>query len=394
MKRGLVGKLLLGMLLGLLALCGLGTLSAYLSNRGVAQQSAQREVLGVQEKAQLAEFIHLRADLGDEVWPGFGADSGPVILYNEDHAFLVGVKDPPDGWVKVPETRVRGGAWQAVPDDLYDGQTYYRQSVADPGKEIGAFTVKIGDEYAACLPTLEWMRIGLANQVRNDLPAALKEVFPYRIFPMGTFTADWHVIGLAHEAFHAFQAARAPQSLDAAEQAERSLGQEYEQAAEGMQDDWKIEFSLLRQAMDEGNDKALAVLARRFLEQRAERRSLAGLSADLAQYEREREWLEGLAKYAELELWRAGNQRVGGYQPLAAAPGLESVEGYRNFQRNWDEQVRLLGQQATNPGDMRFYYSGWVQAEMLDRLAPGWKESAFEPRKNLEDLLAEAVEGK
>jgi hypothetical protein len=31
---------------------------------------------------------------------------------------------------------------------------------------------------------------------------------------------------------------------------------------------------------------------------------------------------------------------------------------------------------------------------MLDRLAPGWKDSAFEQGKYLEDLLAEAVEGK
>ena len=36
--------------------------------------------------------------------------AGAVILYNEDHAFLVGVKNPADGWVKVPDTRTRGGA--------------------------------------------------------------------------------------------------------------------------------------------------------------------------------------------------------------------------------------------------------------------------------------------
>jgi hypothetical protein len=256
--------------------------------------------------------------------------------------------------------------------------------------------VKIGDEYAACMATLEWMRIGLTNEVRDDLPAALKEVFPYRIFPMGVFTADWHVIGLAHEAFHAFQGAQAPGRLDAAEKAERSFGQEYARVAESMQADWQAEFELLRQAVSESSEPALAELARGFLAQRNQRRSQAGLSADLAQYEREREWLEGLAKYAELELWRAGARGAqdGSYRAMQTPPGVESVDGYRHFERNWNEQVRQLGQQAGTEGDLRFYYSGWVQAVILDRLAPGWKNLAFEPGKTLEDLLIEAVGGK
>ncbi len=390
-KRG--RRVWLVVLLGAPALCLLALLTSYLSNRSLAQASTRSETLSAQDKAQLAEFSHLKAGLGEQVWPGFGETAGPIILYNEDHAFLVGVENPPDGWVKVPETKTRGGAWQAVPGEDFGGQPYYRQSVADPGNEIGAFTVKIGEAYAPCLPTLEWMRIGLSNQLRRDLPGVLKEIFPYRIFPMGTFTADWHVIGLAHEAMHAYQGTLAALRLDAAEQAERSTGQAYAKAEEGMQAAWQAEFELLRQAVAETDAQALTGLAHQFLAQRSQRRSQAGLAAGLVQYEREREWLEGLAKYAELELWRAGRQDES-YQPLSTPPGVESVDGYRNFERNWNEQVRLLGQQAGKEGDLRFYYSGWVQAEMLDRLSPGWKKSAFEPGIYLEDLLAEAIAGK
>jgi len=393
MRKSIRKYWLLAVLAGIPVLCALALLAAYLSNRSLPQQSAQRELLGAQDKAQLAEFYHLLPAVGEQVWPGFGARPIPVILYNEDHAFLAGMPTPPDGWVKVPATQTRGGAWQAVPGDSLGGETYYRQPVADPGGQIGAFTVRVGDEYTASLATLEWMRIGLADQLRSDLPAALREVFPYRIFPMGTFTADWHVIGLVHEAFHAFQAAQAPGRLDAAEMAERNFGKAYVQAAGQMEADWQAEFDLLGQAVRAESDQELAGLARRYLDQRSQRRSRAGLSAELAQYEREREWLEGLAKYVELEVWRAGNTAAG-YQPLPVAPGLESVAGYRNFQRNWTDQVRQLGQQSAREGDGRFYYSGWVQAVMLDRLSPGWKNAALRPGIYLEDLLAEAVGAK
>ena len=132
-------------LLGLPLACLLAVLASFISNLSLPRGSALVDRLSAQDKAQLAEFYHLKAGLGDEVWPGFGAQAGPVILYNEDYAFLVGVQNPPDGWVKVPETRVRGGAWEVVPGDDFDGQPYYRQRVADPGNEIGAFTVRIGE---------------------------------------------------------------------------------------------------------------------------------------------------------------------------------------------------------------------------------------------------------
>ncbi|HMN59474.1 MAG TPA: hypothetical protein PJ988_03880, partial [Anaerolinea sp.] len=82
------------------------------------------------------------------------------------------------------------------------------------------------------------------------------------------------------------------------------------------------------------------------------------------------------------------------YQPLPVTSGLESVAGYRNFERNWADQVRQLGQQNQREGDGRFYYSGWVQAVMLDRLALGWKNSAMQPGIYLENLLEQAVEAK
>lgn len=383
-------KVWVAVLLGLPALCLLLVLVSFVSNLSLPAASSVTDRLSEQDKAQLAEFNRLRAALGDSVWPGFGGADIPAILYNEERAFLVGVADPPDGWVKVPETSLRGAAWQPVSGDDFGGAPYYSQPVTDAGNQIGAFTVRVGDRYAACMNTLEWMRIGLTREVRGDLPPFLQAVFPYRVFPLALFNAETHVMALEHEAFHAYQATRAPQRLIDAELAERNVGNLYRQQAGRMEEAWQVEFALLQDAMGERSDAELRDLANRFLAQRAQRREQAGLSAELAQYEREREWLEGLAKYAELSIWRAGGLSES-YQPLPVARGLASVNEYRGFQRYWNEQIRLLGQQHTSEGDGRFYYSGWVQAEILDRLSPGWKERAFEEGVFLEDLLAQAL---
>jgi hypothetical protein len=46
---------------------------------------------------------------------------------------------------------------------------------------------------------------------------------------------------------------------------------------------------------------------------------------------------------------------------------------------------------ANDEGDGRFYYSGMAQAYLLDRLSPGWKQSAFQPGVYLDELLAAAI---
>ena len=154
--------------------------------------------------------------------------------------------------------------------------------------------------------------------------------------------------------------------------------------------DWKMELELLQNGIKAAKDAEAVEIARQFLAQRAQRRERAGLSADLVRYEAEREWLEGQAKYAELAMWQAASRSMS-YRPLAGAPGIEGMNDFRGFQNNWNEQLRLLGTQSTKEGDGRFYYSGWAQALLLDRLSPDWKARALQPGIYLEDLLAEAV---
>jgi hypothetical protein len=119
-------------------------------------------------------------------------------------------------------------------------------------------------------------------------------------------------------------------------------------------------------------------------------RSGAGLSAALIGYERQREWLEGLAKYVELEILRQAFVTAD-YQPVPALGDDPEFEGYGGFESRWAREVDQIRRMAGDEGDGRFYYSGFAQAALLDRFMPGWKSEAMAEGVFLEELLQGAV---
>lgn len=378
-----LGILVAALILALLALAG----ASALNNRGLPTRSAVTGRLPAAEQARLAEALHLRATLGDDIWPGWGSARNPVVLYNEAFAFILGEADPAPGWVKVPGDQIVGGPWEVVPGDTFAGATYHRQRLPGSGVTPEAFTVRVGSRYASSFPTMERLQIAMTEQFRRDLPSVLRPIFPYRIatnlFVGGT---DGYISLLLHEAFHAHQATTAPARLQAAERATR-LEREYEVPDAAMRSPWKDELRLLAEAAAAESCGEAEPLARRFLAARDERRRSAGLSPDLVDYERQREWLEGLAKYVELQAWRAA-ATTATYRPLPAVAGDPAFHGYSNFFTKWS---RELAQVRRADGDVRFYYSGLAQATMLDRLAPGWKTRGLSEAVWLESLLAEAL---
>lgn len=156
---------------------------------------------------------------------------------------------------------------------------------------------------------------------------------------------------------------------------------------------WKDEMLLLQQAVQAESEKEAADLAQQFLAAREARRDNSALTQDMITYERQREWVEGTAKYVELHMWRAGAQTEG-YEPLVA---LEDDRGFRSYvghEKRFNQEVKqMMRVRFDKPGDGRFYYSGMAQAVLLDRFAPGWKEHAFDDGVWLEDQLAQALAG-
>jgi len=299
--------------------------------------------LSAQDKTELGEVLKLKAEAGDEVWPGLAGAAIPVILFNARYEFLVGMANPP-------------GPWDIVKDESFQGKPYSRRSADNPQN----FALKVGAAYAGSASTL-----GLMNSKS-----------PMKLGP------DFHLVLVLHELFHAYQADQDAVRFD------RALGvykveKNYPFRDKDMAAAWVKEGAALALALKAPTDNEAVRSAQTFLEIRDARRGAARLSPELTDYERELEWLEGLAKYAEVRFYELAASRAEQTASIKFNRGLPLF-------LQWDF-VRLEKQLGSQEGDLRFYLSGMAQARILDRLSPGWKTRAALGKVYLEDILRAAV---
>jgi hypothetical protein len=348
-----------------LLLCVVAGIVSALRNRHLPTEPASSGSLAPLDKARLAEALHLKEELGGQVWPGWEQVDIPVILWNRDDSFLVGYPSVPSGWEPV------GG-------DTFEGQAYYRQGTDHPQN----FTVEVDGRWVASMAT-KWETDAFLMEVfREFLPPLLDAVFPYWLLVQ---PSEVQISAVLHESFHAYQARVAPPRLEQAEDAHH-YGDLYWQADEAMGDEWREEIELLAQALQATSDQEARALVHRFLRQREQRRRAHGLDGDLLAYERWLEWEEGLAKYVELAIWREA-YTAQKYEPLASVAQDPDFGSYATFPRRWSQEIGQMKRQATREGETRFYYTGMAQAMLLDRLLPGWKPRVFSEDTWLETLL-------
>jgi hypothetical protein len=357
-----------------------------LSNLGLPQRSSVVDHLGQLEKTRLSEVFNLRADLGDATWPGWSSVDIPIIVYNEGYAFLIGYPDPPDGWTKFPSMEQRGGPWEVVPDDSFESQPYYRTPITDPNKTPQGFTVQVGDRWVATFQTREYSQINFYKDFGQQLPPFLSAIVPVRVvwsLLMGRTEA--YIAALVHESFHAYEGMLATDRFRLSEEMYSVMVNYPFDAQESA---WKQEMQVLVSAAQASTDDVAADLARQFLEMRTDRRH--ALSTDQVQLEQLREWEEGLAKYAELDITRRAAVDQA-YFPFGGISVDKDFKNYAGRDQFWSEQLL----EATNvqgiSGDTRFYYSGNAIAVLLDRLMPAWKDRALPGGEYLDDLLRQSL---
>ncbi len=377
--------------IGIPGIIALAVLILAIRNMGLPIQSTEVAYLSELEKARVTELFHLRETLGDAVWPGWAEATIPVIVHNEAYAFLLGYPgEPPDGWIKVPHDEHWGGPWEIVSSDTFQGQLYYRQPLPNPNRTPENFTVLVGDRWVATLYTREYSEIAFYQGFRKDLPKFLRPIFPYRlVWNLLIDSTETYIGAMAHEAFHAYQGITAPQRLAEAELV-APLEDAYPWDNQALETAWGEEIDDLYQAVMASSDAEAAELARQFLVQRQARRAEPGMTPQFVDYERQREWLEGLAKYAELVIAREAG-RTSDYQPIPAIQDDPDFKKYATRERFWSAQLGEMRRLKNRGGETRFYYVGMAQAVLLDRLMPDWKSRIWEEDVWLDDLLAEAV---
>lgn len=368
------------------ALCLLSNMNGFAHHT----ESKAKDVLISEEKAYIAEAMNLQKELGNHVWPGWGDIPIPILVYDEAFAFLFDYPNPPAGWYKMPKAEFRGTAWEVVQNDDFHGKTYYRQALPNSKQTPQSFTVMVGYSWVATFQTKEYAKITFMKGYREVLPPVIKTIFPYKSMwnaLMGT--AEKYILAMGHETFHAFQGRYAPRRLAESEEVSRFESQYPWNESENAKG-WKHEAKLLLEAYHSTDELETQLLMAQYTAVRNERRKNAHLSNLAVQYEQKREWLEGLAKYAELNIGLYASQD-NNYKPIVELMSVSDFNEYKKMNRFFNQQLEVVKRVVIRPNEIRFYYIGMLQALMLDRLMPSWKSQVFGDNIYLDDLLEEAV---
>lgn len=352
----------------LLGLCLLLALVSLVSNRNLPGEESF-DTLSQIEKARLLEALHLRANLGDRVWPGWGSADIPVIVWNRSYEFLTNYNGTtPSGWSQV------------LGEDL-NGQNNYRRPADDPQN----FAVPLGDGWAASMATKQTTDRFLIDTFHDKLPAPLKQIFPYRLLIQPSET---QIGGLLHESFHVYQYQIAAERMAEAESIHK-LGKEYEDSTESFQPEWRRESNLLADALNAKTKAEQIELARQFLAARQARRKSSNLDDKLVDYERWLEWEEGTAKYIEVRSLRLAGETAD-YHALPEIKADRDFKQYQKVDQRWSQELFQL-RHPLSTGEPRIYMTGLAQAFLLDKLMPEWKDRYWNEDVFLEDLLRQAV---
>lgn len=367
----------------------LGLLSA-LYNHTLPEHSVKSYEISKDQAAMIREAQNLFRNKGEDIWPGSAQVSIPVLIYNENYAFITGINNPAKGWTKLPTLHSRGYAWKRVNSINFPEGYYYKQFLPDPETNPENFTVKVGNKWVAAIQTKEYAEIAFYIGFSKELPPYLSFIFPYRIFwniLMGK--PEFYISGIIHEMFHAYQGIRNEQKLFDAESI-TNLETNYPWHENNNMIGWEQEINILIKACETDDINLAKAQAKKFISKRNERRQKANLLPDYIKYEKQREWLEGLAKYSELTFGLTAGKDPQ-YLPIIDVFSVKGFNRYHSMEKYRDNQLAEAGRAAGHFNDNRFYYTGMLQALLLDKISSEWKNHIFKPEIYLDDLIEKAI---
>jgi hypothetical protein len=307
------------------------------------------------EFAEAIEAWHLLSAYGDQVWPGWGTSRIPLLIRDGEDDLLIGHPAPPQGFGLLPDTTVA------------DQSIYRRAGHLVPVPAATAW--EVDGVWSVAVPT------------RDEFQRAIDAQLGKGVVQLDAVN---YIRAIVHEAFHAYamnaihgQVPDFGADVDEAKMIQRlstlpDLDKLY--AAEGQ---------ALVKALQTPDEQIARETAAEFLNLRRARRS-AG-DQEMAAYEQTTEWVEGLARYADVAVMRRAGE--------ATTTPLDQAINYPAANEVWQQFLDQLSNPAASPDGFRgrYYLLGAGQAFMLDRFKPDWKGRAFKGKQSLEDLLEQAT---
>ena len=312
---------------------------------------AQNENLPANLKL-IRESRRVISDYGNNIWPGFGDSTAPVLLSTGEYDYLVGHPSPPSGFEKVKGSQ-----------DLYRKRGHLLQRPA-------ATTYPVRDVWSVAIPAreelVEWVRTKIGHSGFQ-----LSE-------------ADY-LRTLIHESFHAFQMNSLGGPGNLPDFGDTNSHREIQEQLINSTwwEDRIIEVGqFLVRSLDAGNLENVREATGRAL--KLTDSDPSRLTSKILSFEKTIQWLEGTARYA-------------GTMAMIEAKDIDHEDGtvadIRPPSELRSDLKSQLTQPLTGPTPVRDRLAavGAVKAMILDRLYPGWKDGFLKNKLGLDELLNSAI---
>ncbi len=295
----------------------------------------KKDDLSEEDVNRIHHIYRYLSEEGSRIFADFNGEDMDLLLYNEAYEFLFSDFEP------------SGQEWSYIGKDEYLNKLIYRRIAANSQ----AFAVKIDSSWVGSFATLDTYH----KTMLRELPI---------FFPPQLVAADeqYYKALVIHEMTHAYQGKYNPNRIDEAEHIE-SIYNTYD--SNNTFNTLLIqEAKYLETALQSDDMDSVRRNTELFLQTRDQRRKECQMTAEDIAAEKEFEWLEGLARYAE---WKASQ---GSSSPIAK--GLSNIS----------DKVKTRS-------DDRSYTLGMAEYINILKLDKSYEQTVLQENVALEDILSE-----
>lgn len=298
------------------------------------------EQLSDTEIRQIKSVYDYLAANGTDIFPGFDGTTIDLIIFNEKYEFLISADVDASEWINTGYNDVLQ-------------KNIYRRPAVNPQ----AFAVYTADRWVGSMATQNSLNRSVYMQMNEEAG-----ILGYLIPPQTLYVDAEHYKGtIIHEMLHAFQAQKNQVRVDGVSSVHNISSAYYDN--ERFDSLIRSEGAYLQKALDAKSREETLRYAELFLSTRKVRRTECGMTQNEIALEREFEWLEGMARYAEYQSSKNSKSMI-----------------RRNLGKVIDK-VKVKG-------DDRYYSMCMAEGLILDKLEVDWKDDAFSGEFMFEEALA------
>lgn len=304
-----------------------------------SQMNTSAEQLSDTEISQVKAVYDYLAENGTDIFPGFDGKTVDLIVFNDQYEFLISAEADASEWIDTGYS------------DLLKKNIYRR-----PAVNPQAFAVYTEGRWVGSMATQSSLNRSVYMTMKAET-GILGYMIPPQIFHVD---AAYYKGTVIHEMLHAFQAQKNQVRVDAVSTTHNISSGYYDN--ERFDSLIRSEGAYLQKALDAKSREDTLLYVEQFLETRETRRTECGLTASEIEKEREFEWLEGIARYAE----------------------YQSSKGSKSIIRS---NLGKVVDKVKVKNDDRYYSMGLAEGLILDKLGVNWKDNAFSAEFVFEDAL-------